>query len=95
MAVRFATLSRAWANMCLELLSMGIAHGDLKHDNVLVTPDGKLRLIDYDSMFTPHLRGLKSVLLDARKRIDVPLPDEGGYRFHGAWQLQELTRKVA
>ncbi len=58
-----AALSRAWANMCLELLSMGIAHGDLKHDNILVTPDGKLRLIDYDSMFTPQLKGLKSVLL--------------------------------
>lgn len=42
---------------------MGIAHGDLKHDNMQVAPDGKLRLIDYDSMFTPQLKGLKSVLL--------------------------------
>ena len=30
-----------WANLCHQLLSAGIAHGDLKHDNVLVTADGK------------------------------------------------------
>lgn len=58
-----AALTKAWANLCLGMLSNGIAHGDLKHDNVLVTPEGQLRLIDYDSMYVPQLRGLKSVLL--------------------------------
>ncbi|MEE8394343.1 MAG: protein kinase family protein [Rhodospirillales bacterium] len=58
-----AALTRAWANLCLDMLSKGIAHGDLKHDNVLVTPDGQLRLIDYDSMFVPSLKGSRSVLL--------------------------------
>ncbi len=58
-----AALTRAWANLCLDMLSRRIAHGDLKHDNVLVTPDGQLRLIDYDSMFVPSLKGLRSVLL--------------------------------
>lgn len=58
-----AAITTAWANLCLDMLSKGIAHGDLKHDNVLVTPDGQLRLIDYDSMFAPPLKGLRAVLL--------------------------------
>lgn len=58
-----AALTRSWATLCLDLLSKGIAHGDLKHDNVLVMPNGRLRLIDYDSIYAPPLKGLRSVLL--------------------------------
>lgn len=58
-----AALTRSWGTLCLNMLSKGIAHGDLKHDNVLVTSEGQLRLIDYDSMYTPKLKGLPSVLL--------------------------------
>nr|CAX83777.1 Serine/threonine protein kinase [uncultured bacterium] len=58
-----AALTRAWANLCLDMLARGIAHGDLKHDNVLLTSDGQLRLIDYDSLYAPPLKGLRSVLL--------------------------------
>ncbi len=58
-----AALTRSWGTLCLNMLSKGIAHGDLKHDNILVTPEGQLRLIDYDSMYTPKLKGLSSVLL--------------------------------
>jgi hypothetical protein len=39
----------------LEVL--GVAHGDLQHANILVR-DGRLRLIDYDTMFLPALAGL-------------------------------------
>lgn len=58
-----AGLTRAWARLCLDLLGRGVAHGDLKHDNVLITAEGRLKLIDYDSMFLPELRGLPSPLL--------------------------------
>ena len=58
-----AGLTRAWAKLCLDLLNHGAAHGDLKHDNVIITPEGRLRLIDYDSMFLPELKGLASPLL--------------------------------
>lgn len=58
-----AALTRSWAAMSLDLLNRNIAHGDLKHDNVLVTPNGRLRLIDYDSFYAAPLRGLRSVLL--------------------------------
>ena len=56
-------LTRAWARLCLDLLGRGIAHGDLKHDNVLITAEGRLLLIDYDSMFLPQFKGMASPLL--------------------------------
>lgn len=34
-----------------------IAHGDLQHGNILVDMQGKIRLIDYDSIFAPALAG--------------------------------------
>ena len=37
-----------------------IAHGDLKHDNIIVCPDGQLKLIDYDGIFVPALKGRKA-----------------------------------
>ncbi|WP_238010309.1 hypothetical protein KZZ52_52945 [Dactylosporangium sp. AC04546] len=33
------------------------AHGDLQHGNILVRPDGAVRLVDYDGMYLPALRG--------------------------------------
>ena len=42
-----------------ELDKFGISHGDLHHDNILVQSDGSLRLIDYDSMYVPALKGYK------------------------------------
>lgn len=56
-------LTRAWARLCLDLLGRGVAHGDLKHDNVLVTAEGRLLLIDYDSMYLPQFKGMTSPLL--------------------------------
>jgi hypothetical protein len=62
-AQALAGLTRAWSRLCLDLLQRGIGHGDLKHDNILVTQDGGLKLIDYDSMYLPELKGLPSPLL--------------------------------
>jgi serine/threonine protein kinase len=62
-APALAGLTRAWSRLCLDLLQRGVAHGDLKHDNVLVGQDGALKLIDYDSMYLPELKGLASTML--------------------------------
>lgn len=44
-------LSEKFSSLAVWLLSQPIAHGDLKHDNILVTPQGELVLIDYDGMY--------------------------------------------
>ena len=49
-------IANNFANMALWLLSQPIAHGDLKHDNILVKPNGSLVLIDYDGMYVPALK---------------------------------------
>jgi hypothetical protein len=50
-------LARQFAATVADLRGRGAAHGDLQHGNVLVTADGQLKLIDYDGMFVPALRG--------------------------------------
>jgi hypothetical protein len=57
-APALARLAGAFATMTSELAVYGIAHGDLQHGNLLVTPAGDLTLIDYDGMFVPGLRQL-------------------------------------
>jgi hypothetical protein len=38
----------------------GFAHGDVQHRNLLVTPNGSLKLVDYDGMYVPALKHLKA-----------------------------------
>ena len=52
-------LSEEWLRLLNALQASGIAHGDLQHGNILVTPGG-LRLVDYDGMFVPGLAGRRS-----------------------------------
>jgi serine/threonine protein kinase len=40
-----------------DLHSVQIAHGDLQHGNILVTQSGEIKLVDYDGMYVPALRG--------------------------------------
>ncbi len=46
-----------WRAMMAELRVHQLAHGDLQHGNVMITPDAEFRLIDYDGMYTPAFRG--------------------------------------
>ena len=43
-----------------SLRGLRIAHNDLQHGNVLIQPDGSIRLVDYDGMFLPKFRGERS-----------------------------------
>src|SRR3984957_4246429 len=53
-----AGLAEKFGVLVRDLSRHGIAHGDLQHGNILVTPSGELRLIDYDGMYVPGLDGL-------------------------------------
>jgi serine/threonine protein kinase len=46
-------VSRKFKKMCSELHKNQISHGDLQHGNILITPQGEIRLVDYDSIFVP------------------------------------------
>jgi hypothetical protein len=50
-----ADLAERFGDLVRDLARHGIAHGDLQHGNLLVTPSGELKLIDYDGMFVPEL----------------------------------------
>lgn len=41
-----------------ELRALRISHGDLQHANVLVSPTGGVRLVDYDGMFVGDIPGV-------------------------------------
>lgn len=46
-----------FAALVADLEKLGVAHGDLQHGNLLVAADGTLRLVDYDGMYVPALKG--------------------------------------
>uniref|UniRef100_A0AAU2A2U8 Protein kinase domain-containing protein n=1 Tax=Streptomyces sp. NBC_00093 TaxID=2975649 RepID=A0AAU2A2U8_9ACTN len=50
-------LAERFLAMTADLEKHGIAHGDLQHGNLLVAADGTFRLVDYDGMYVPALRG--------------------------------------
>lgn len=54
------TLALQWRGLLRRLRQNRIAHGDLQHGNVLVSPQGALCLVDYDGMYVPTLQGQKS-----------------------------------
>ncbi len=53
-------LETRWLELLEDLQTVKVAHGDLQHGNVLVGDDGSLRLIDYDGMWVPKLKGQTS-----------------------------------
>jgi uncharacterized protein YjbI with pentapeptide repeats len=51
-------LERELKQLQQDLKDAGIAHGDLQHGNIMVTPYGQLKLVDYDGMYVPSLKGI-------------------------------------
>lgn len=49
----FRPMPDRWRELLRGLRANKIAHGDLQHGNIMVTPDGELRLVDYDGMYVP------------------------------------------
>lgn len=56
-------LALRFDRMAVWLLGQDFAHGDMKHDNVLVREDGRLCLIDFDGMYWPAFAGARSSLI--------------------------------
>ena len=53
-------IANEFRGLTFWLLSQEFAHGDLKPDNIIVTENGRLVLVDYDGMFVPSMRGQKA-----------------------------------
>lgn len=51
--VLMARLAEQWRELLRGIRSHHIAHGDLQHGNVMVTPEREFRLVDYDGMYVP------------------------------------------
>lgn len=57
---RLATLAASFDRLAAELISSDRAHGDLKPENIIVSNDGSLHLIDFDAQFLPAFAGERS-----------------------------------
>ena len=52
-----------WVELVSELNEAQISHGDLQHNNIMVTEQDELKLVDYDCMCVPQLVGLQNLEL--------------------------------
>lgn len=55
---RLKKLANEFLQMCNQLHTYQYAHGDLQHGNILITPEGNIRLVDYDSMYCPEINNM-------------------------------------
>lgn len=53
--------AEVWLHLVRELAQHHLVHGDLQHGNVMVSPDGHFRLVDYDCMCVPALIGRRNL----------------------------------
>lgn len=59
-------LRSQFMKMASWLRKSEFAHGDLKHDNIIVSKSGGLKLIDYDGAYVPDLNGRLATELGSR-----------------------------
>ena len=46
-------LASQFKDMVSHLHQVDIAHGDLQHGNIIITAEGDIKLVDYDSLYVP------------------------------------------
>jgi serine/threonine protein kinase len=56
-----ASAAQQWHSLIGELTAAQVAHGDLQHANILVTPSERFKLVDYDGMCVPALVGQRNL----------------------------------
>lgn len=45
----------SFAKLCQELVQSPISHGDIRPENIIVQPNGDVKLVDYDDMYVPTI----------------------------------------
>lgn len=60
---RLRALAANFLKMTADLHQHQISHGDLQYQNIFVTAEGEIKLIDYDSICIPELDGTPDVCL--------------------------------
>jgi len=56
------SLADNFLKMCQDLRDNQISHGDLQEGNILVTENGDIKLVDYDSICIPEIEGQKELV---------------------------------
>ncbi len=69
--------------MVSDLHKRKFSHGDLQHGNIMVTSDNSLKLVDYDSMYVPGLKGMTD---DIKGLV--------GYQHEARWRNKLVTEKA-
>ena len=72
---KLSCLAISFLNLSKWLLSQEFAHGDLKPDNIIVTEDDKMVLVDYDGMFVPKMSG-QNAREQGTPNYHIPTKDE-------------------
>jgi hypothetical protein len=80
-AVALNGLARTWRRHVQRLQAAEFAHGDLQHGNILVEPDGELRLVDFDGSWIAAFEDLR---LDPPRETGHPNYQHAG-RTWGRW----------
>lgn len=47
------SIADKFKDMIISLHNDHVSHGDLQHGNIMITPEGELKLVDYDSVYVP------------------------------------------
>lgn len=55
------SVTEQWQRTIQDLSRAQIAHGDLQHGNIMITPSGDVKLVDYDGMCVPKLVGRRNL----------------------------------
>jgi len=63
---KIAALAESFRHTMRDMNQLGCAHGDLQHGNVLVDSNGSVRLVDYDGMYVPALKGKSAIEMGER-----------------------------
>ena len=79
---RILNLATQFKLMVADLHKFSFSHGDLQHGNIMVANDGRIFLVDYDSMFVPGL-----------ENVSDEIKGLAGYQHPGRTKQKNLSPK--